>query len=468
MAIGEADAWWEAFNDPVLNRVVGSALESNFDLATSVARVKQAKARARTAAAVRLPTLQASVGAVGFDAPANVGLGAQLDDFGLGADTLAGFGLKLPDRLDQTTYTGGAEFAYEVDFWGRHRNAALAAGAEGLASEADHQAARLGVLAETVATYLEIVDLRHQRRLAVEASDILDERTWLAADRYDRGVGDIRDVYAMRRNLRDAQAALPALDARLADARGRLAVLLGGVEDLQLLGMLPDAMASANPAPPPSGVPADTLAQRPDVLAARHRLAAARLALGARRAALLPTLSLSGAIGVTSSAADNLFDPDQWFRNLSANLFGPLFQGGRLRGNVALAEATLGEAVAAYGRAVATAVAEVEVALAGLESNRRRADLLASFATEARAEAELQEQRFVSGVGDYGTFLAASHMDVGARAARATGKRDLALARLALHRALGGGWSDGAVANAPRLGAGRQLADADPRGLDDE
>ena len=448
--IGDPFPWWESFDDPVLNRVVESVLRSSFDLATAVARVEQARARARIAVAVRLPTIQASLGAGGFDAPANVGLGAQLEDFGLGADSLAGFGVALPDRLDQTTYSAGADFAYEIDFWGRNRNAAFSADAERLASEADYRAARMGVLAQTVATYLEIVDLRRQRRFAGDTVEILREWTMLAEERYDQGVGDIQNVYALRRNLSDAQTALPGMESRLVDAEERLKVLLGGEQNADVLGMLPDVMPTSLMKTAPTGVPAEALAQRPDVAAARQRLASARFALDARRAALWPSLSLSGSIGLQSPDTDGWFDPDQWFRNFSSNLLAPVFQGGRLRGNVALAEAALDEANATYAQAVVAAAAEVTAALAELESNRRRLGLLASFSEEARAEAAFREERYVSGIADYATYLAASRMDVAAQAAHAAGERDLAYARLALHRALGGAWS---VNAAPDTGA---------------
>ena len=377
-------------------------------------------------------------------------------------DAFAAFDLTLPERLDQTTYTAGADFAYEVDFWGRARSAARSAGAERRASEADYRAARIGVLAETVATYLEIVDLHRQRHLGQQTVGILGEWASLATERYDRGVGDIRDVYAIGRDLRDAEAALPGVDGRLADARGRLKVLMGSAEDAGLIDDIQDLMPPAVAAPVPTGVPADLLVQRPDVAAARQRVAAARLAVDARRAELLPSLSLSGSIGMQSTSADDWFDPDQWFRNLSSNLLAPVFQGGRLRGNVALAEARLDEATAAYGQAVVTAATEVEAALAALDSSRRRADLLASFAEEAYAEARLQEQRYEAGVGDYATFLAASRMDLGAQAVHAAGERDLAYALLALHRALGGAWSmAGESADAREAGSARTASGRD-------
>ena len=451
--------WWRAFQDPVLNRVVDAALKSNLDLAQAVARVRQARARARIASASQLPMVQATLGANTFDAPTNAGIGAQLEELGLGAELYDSFGVRLPDRIGLSTYGLGADFAYEADFWGRDRNAALASGAESLASESDYRAARIGVIAQTVATYLEIVDLRSQRMFAGQIADVLTEQAAITQERYDAGLADIRELYAAERAAVDAQTAPPAIDARHADAQARLWVLLGGYST-DLRRMLPESFAPVTPMDDvPSGIPADLLVQRPDVNAARQRVEAARYALGARRAALLPSLSLSGSIGLESSNSSDWFDPDQWYRNLSANLLAPVFQGGRLRNNVALAEAQLDEAVAAFGRSVVTAVNEVDAALTASRANRDRVSLLMGFVDEAAAEAALQEQRYRSGVGDYSTVLAASHHLLRARSILASGKRELGLSRLAVHRALGGAWT------LPDVPVSLPRNRADPEGL---
>ena len=433
--------WWKTFADPVLDQLIEAMLASNFDLAGAVARVDQARARERIAKSSAFPFLQPSVGVNDFDAPANAGIGAQLEEVGLGSDALSASGITIPDRLGLTTYTLGAEFAYELDFWGRNRNDARAAGAERLASEADYLTARMGVLAETVRTYLEIVNLRHQQRLAGEIVEIFQHRKSLADSLYDRGLTDTHGLFAARQNLRNAQAELPQIEALLADAEGRLWVLLGGYR-ADLADMLPDSLTSSTALEPvPAGIPADLLVQRPDVSAARQRVEAARYTVGARRADLLPKLSLSGSIGLQSTEAGELFNPDQWFRNLSVNLLGPVFQGSRLRSNVALAEASLNEAAAAFGRSVVTAVNEVEAALVGLEASRRRHSLLASLAEETQAETALLEQEYVSGVGAYEAFLAATHTFLSTQSVLATAARDMGYARLALHRALGGAWT---------------------------
>ncbi len=220
--------WWKAFADPVLGQVVEAVLASNFDLAGAVARVDQARARERIARGPVFPLLQPSVGVDDFDTPTNAGIGAQLDELGLGSGEDGAPGIVLPDRLGLTTYHIGTEFVYELDFWGRNRNDARAAGAERLASESDYLAARMGVLAETVRAYLEIVNLRGQQRLAGEIVEIFQHRESLAQSRYNRGRTDVSRLRAARRNLRNAQAELPQIEALLADAEGRLWVLLGG------------------------------------------------------------------------------------------------------------------------------------------------------------------------------------------------------------------------------------------------
>ena len=448
-AMHEQVEWWKAFDDPVLNRLVETALGSNFDLDEAVARVDQARARARIARAVRLPAMQAAVGPSEIRMPTSAGLGAQLDQLGLGSDVFEAFGFALPDRLDLTTYTVGAEFAYEADFWLRDRNVARSARAESLAAESDLHAARIGTVADTVGTYFEVVDLGHQRRLAGQIVQLLKEWKWLMETRYDGGLVESQDVYAARRQLGDAEAELPQLDALLANAQARLWVLVGGYRE-ELEQMLPDVLATADSLASGSAqVPADLLNQRPDVRAARQRVEAARYALGARRAELLPSLSLSGSIGLQSAESADWFDPDQWFRNLSANLLAPVLQRGRLRGNVEVAESRLDAAVAAFGRSVLTAAHEVESAITGLSASRRRVEILAALDEAAQAEADLRHDRYASGLDDYGVFLAASQMSLGAKSARAAGERELGYARLALHRAVGGDWTSAPASPSP-------------------
>jgi len=335
----QARLWWEAFASPELNRIVAAALASNLDLAQALARLDQARARARIAHSGRLPLLAPLADLSDFDTPSNAGIGAQLEELGLGAGLSESFGVSLPERIGLSTYTLGVEFSWEADFWNRRRDIALAAGAEMAASEADLAAARIAILAETIATWLEISNLRRQLALAEETAELSRLRESLASERYQRGLLGAAPRNALQAMAWQASARVPPLDADLAEARSRLWILLGGF-DGELAGLLDAGEAYTIPvAPVAAGVPASLLEQRPDVAAARQRMMAASFELGARRAEMLPVLSLSGSIGLQSADAGDWFDPDQWFSNFSDNLFGPVLQGSRLRDNVERAEA---------------------------------------------------------------------------------------------------------------------------------
>lgn len=437
----KAREWWRVFADPVLDAVIDSVLVSNFDLAEAVARVREARAQRGIARAGLFPALQASATATDQNTPANAGFGEQFRKLAGGEDGELPGGVEFPDRLEFTTYSLGADFAWELDFWGRARNDAKAAGAQYLATESDYHAARIGVVATAIATYFEIVDLRRRTTLARELVGVLLEREELTATRYERGLVTSFELYQVRLDLRNVQAGLPQLETALTDAEGRLAVLLGGYRS-QLDQVLPDSPAPAALSDPvAAGVPADLLFQRPDVRAAGQRLDAARFTIGARRAEMLPSLSVSGTIGVQSSDADGLFKADQWFRNLVGNLTAPIFQGGRIRSNIALAHARFSQLAAAYGRTVVTAVHEVEAALAALANEDRRHAYLASQREEAQASADLQSERYEAGVAGYADYLDALRTLLNVQSTLSGASRDLALARLAVHRALGGDWT---------------------------
>ncbi len=433
--------WWHAFQDPALNTVVDSVLAANFDLAEAVARVQQARAQAGIARAGLLPTLQASATASDQNTPSNAGFGQQFRELSGGDGGPVPGGFEFPERLGITTYSLGVDFAYELDFWGRARNDSRAAAMQYLASESDFRAARIGVLSETITTYFEIVDLRRRSALARETAEVLREGADLAEDRYDRGLATSFELYQARQALSSAQAGIPQLESQLTNAEGRLGVLIGGFR-AKLDAILPDSLAPVAPGRAvPAGVPADLLLQRPDVRAAGERLEAARFAIGARRAELLPSLSLSGTIGLQSADVDGLFRVDQWFRNLIGGLTAPIFQGGRIRNNIALAHASFGQAAAAYGRAVVTAVHEVEGALAALDNEGRRHAFLESQREDAAAAVALQAERYASGVAGYADYLDAVRALLAVESTLAGARRDLALARLSVHRALGGEWT---------------------------
>jgi multidrug efflux system outer membrane protein len=191
--------------------------------------------------------------------------------------------------------------------------------------------------------------------------------------------------------------------------------------------------------------------QRPDVRAAARRLEAARQQIGVARAEMLPSLSLTGQGGTQSSALSSLIDIDQRFANFAAQLTAPLFQGGRLRANLNAAEARYEQQAARYEQTVLTAFREVKASLVAYDKQRRRYREVQRQVETAEDAFRTQRDRYERGIGDVLSLLDAERTLVQARTRLAGVRLAVVNARLALHRALGGPWTDAPSPDDPRL-----------------
>ncbi|NCN85396.1 MAG: TolC family protein [Sphingomonadales bacterium] len=422
--------WWTAFEDPVLDKVLDEALAKNLDLAEASARLRAAEARARISKSGLFPQVNAGLNSSYSDSP------TAGTSFGAIAGTGAG-----PNRLQNETYSSSLTFSYELDIWGKLRNDARAGRADAIAAVADLQAVRLAVLAESITSYFDIVDARHQIALTTKIIDVLGDRVEQTEDRYRRGLVTSFELYQVRQDFRTVQASLPQRESQLAATEGQLAVLVGRYSNNmnELIGktLTPKLIFE----PVPAGLPIDLLVQRPDVFAESQRLESARYNLGARRAERFPSLSLSAGSGSQAgSPADALNIFDNWILNLGAGLTAPLFQGGRIKANIEVADAQYAQQTAVYARTVLTAYQEVGTAIERYEEERQRYRFLFSQLDEAQATAELQSRRFANGVGSYVDYLDALRAQYQVQSSLSSAARDVALARLGVHRALGGSW----------------------------
>ncbi len=424
----EPAQWWTSFQDPVLNSLLDEALAKNLDLAEAAARLRAAEAQARVSKSGLFPQVNADVGSSYSDTP-TAGTG-----FGGGGGT---------SRFQVESYTSGLGFSYEVDLWGRLRDEARAGQADAVAAAADMQAARLAVMAETITSYFDIVDARDQIALTTKIIDVLGDRVEQTENRYRRGLATSFELYQVRQDFRNIQAGLPQREIQLTATEGQLAVLVGRYSDNmdQFLGqkLAPQLIFTSIP----SGLPIDLLAQRPDIYAEGQRLEAARFNLGARKAERFPSISLSAGTGTQAGNASGLLDIfDKWILNLGAGLTAPLFQGGRIRANIDVADAQYSQQAAVYARTVLTAYQEVGSAIERYEEERQRYRFLFSQLDEATAAAQLQSRRFATGVGSYVDYLDALRAQYQVQSALSSAARDVALGRLAVHRALGGSWEE--------------------------
>jgi outer membrane protein TolC len=270
--------------------------------------------------------------------------------------------------------------------------------------------------------------------------DLLRERSELTNERYYSGLVTTFELYTIQSLYRNTEATLPVLESAYEEARGRLAILLGryaGTID----GLLDqDAEPAIVLDPIPADLTAALLEKRPDVWSSWQRMEAARYRIGARKAQLYPQVRLDATVGLQAGSFADLFRVDQYFLNLVGGLLQPIFQGGRLRANVGVAEAQFQAQAANYVRTVLTAFKEVQVSLVNLDKQAERYESLRRQATSAAGSVDYQRRSFQRGVGNYIAYLDARQNLASAEINLAAAERSLADARLAVHRALGGAW----------------------------
>ena len=283
--------WWLGFNDSALNRLVDSALVRNFDLRVAAARVDELQSQYRIARSELFPNISASLDRSDSSTPSNIGATGDI------TENIPGF----PDRFETRVYTASLGFSYELDFWGRVRGQKNAALGEYFASRADYQTVRMGIVAETIATYYEIAELEASLALRRDAVDLLGERLELTRQRYQSGLLSSFEFYSIEQTFQDNRSLIPKLESALYDSRARLDILLGTYTSDLDEAVFTDDFKSFNLKPIPAGLPSDLLRERPDILAQTARLEAARQRVGVARAEQFPKISLTGAAGTTSS-----------------------------------------------------------------------------------------------------------------------------------------------------------------------
>jgi outer membrane protein, multidrug efflux system len=406
-------AWWATFGTEELDRLVAEALASNLDLVQARARLEQAEALARKSGAAQRPS-------------ANIESGVAVTERG------------EPVMTDGDTRSESYELtlaaSYEVDLWGRVAATARAAETERDATAADLLAARLSVSAEIALRYLELLAVRSKLDILQQQLDTNRRQLTLLEGRYGRGQATGVAVLRQRMAVKEALSLLPSQAMREEQLLNQLATLSG-----RPAGSAPMLTGRALPNLPPhpeTGLPADLLAQRPDIRAAGLRLNAADWTLSAARADRLPALRLGASGGWSSDALADLLD--DWLARLAGSLVGPIVDAGLRKAEVARTRAIADQRLAAYRETVLEAMREVQDALAGERHEGARLAASTDQLSATRRLAEDLERRYLKGMESYVDVL-----DAVANVQRL--ERQLVDVRVSqigyrvrLHRALGG------------------------------
>jgi len=414
VAVGEVDArWWNAFGDPTLAALIQQALANNADLGIAAARVEEARAGFRLASAERLP---------------NIGVGAG----GARDRHVSPFGKPVYEYASQ----GQVSISYDLDLFGRLRNADAAARAELLASEAARDNVRLAIAASVASGYVGLRAL--DARLAVLRETLASREASLQLARRRAETG-----YSPMLELRQAQAerdataqAIPATELAIARQENGLSLLLGANP-----GAIPRGQPLAGLSLPPAAtmLPASLLRRRPDIAAAENQVVAADRSLDSVRAAFLPDVQLNGAGGYVASSL-LMQNPIGVFA-LGASVLAPLFDAGRLRARQDGAAARRNGAAFAYRQTALNAFREVEDALAAITYNNQQEQ---DVARQRGAAADLlgyARGRYRAGYSPYLEQIDAERGLLASDLALVQIRAERLIAAIALYQALGGGWS---------------------------
>ena len=417
--IAALPTWWTRFNDPVLDELITGALRSSPDMRSALSRISEYRARRGLERAGLFPSLDASVS----------GSGARTKDRDTNMTTTS------------ETYAASLDASWQVDLFGRQRQALAAASADLAQTEENYYGAQVSLAADVATAYVTLRSTEAQLAVVQHSLGTRSETVQLTQWREQAGTGNALDTQQSLTTLELARASIPALQLTIAQTRNQLALLSGltpGSLDplLDKSGVVPAA-----PADLAIGIPAEMLRQRPDVRAAERGLEAAFARTEAARRQRLPALTLSGSIGVEALKAGRLFDPASTVASLLGSLTAPIFDAGRIRQTITIQSELEKQSLNTYETTVLTALSEVENALVAVQRNTERLDILTRATAAAREAASLSALQYEAGQVDILVSLDAQRTLLDLEQQTVTTAAGLANAYVQLYKAVGGGWS---------------------------
>jgi len=410
--------WQDYFTDPTLQHLIAGALAHNRDLRLAIARVDEARAMYGVRRADQFPTLAATADLARARVPA---------DFS---------GIGRPVTANQFQIGVGVA-SWELDFWGRVANLKDAALQNFLATDAARQAITLSLVEQVANSWLSLRELDERIDLTQRTIASRERSYRIFKRRYELGATSKLDLTQVETLWRQAVALGAQLQQERAMQLNALQLLVGQPVDLPHADLRLDDNAVMRDLP--AGLPSDLLANRPDILAAEYQLRAANANIGAARADFFPSITLTGAAGTASTQLRNLFTGPAAAWNVGPSVSLPIFDMGRRRANLGIAQAQRDQAVTSYERAVQEAFRDVADALASRQWLAEQVDALRATVDAQSERARLAQLRYEHGASPFLEVLDAERDLLAAQQQLVQTRRALLSSRVALYAALGGG-----------------------------
>ncbi|WP_295563420.1 efflux transporter outer membrane subunit [uncultured Sphingomonas sp.] len=443
--------WQTFFTDDRLRKTIALGLENNRDLRVAAANVLQARAQYRIQRADLVPSTTVSgsgtytnniFGGASAGAGAGAGSGAGA---GAGAGTGGGVGAGAggaavgSNSSNLEFYSVNAGFsAFELDLFGRVRNLNRAALEQYFATEEAQRAARISLIAEIATAWATLGSDQDQLRISQETLKAFEQSLELTRAQFRIGVASELEARQAETSYQSARNDIAVLKTRVAQDKNALDLLVGTPVTADLL---PQGLGNGDAALQvlPAGLSSEVLLRRPDVLQAEHQLIAQNANIGAARAALFPRISLTATLGTISTALSGLFAGGSFTYTGAPSVSLPLFDGGRLRGNVDYARASQQAAVSTYEKTVQTAFREVADALAQRGTIDEQIAAQTARVGAANVALRISDARYRAGVESFLNTLDSQRSAYAAQQQLVTTRLTRISNLVELYRSLGGG-----------------------------
>ncbi|NMF95819.1 AdeC/AdeK/OprM family multidrug efflux complex outer membrane factor [Aromatoleum toluolicum] len=420
-AASAAPVWRDYFADARLRELVELALANNRDLRIAALNIERARAQYGIQRADLFPSISASAGETAQRLPADLGSN--------GAATTT------------RRYSATVGFsAYELDFFGRIRSLNEQALEQYLGTEEARRSAQISLVAEVADAWLRLAADRERQTLANNTLATRQKSFDLTKRSFDVGATSAVDLRQAQTLLEGARADAARYTSLVAQDRNALALVVGAEVPV---GLLPQGLTESitSVAELPAGVPSEVLTRRPDILQTERQLRAANASIGAARAAFFPRITLTAAAGTASSTLDGLFEAGSGTWSFAPQISLPIFEAGRLSANLEATKVQREIAVAQYEKAIQLAFREVADALAERATLTEQLDARRKLVEATEASFKLSEARYKAGIDSYFGLLDAQRSLYAAELDLIAVRQSDAANRIALYKALGGGWN---------------------------
>ena len=413
-------AWWKQFGDPVLDQLVDTALANNLNVKIAAANVLQA-------AAVITQTRSQLFPQIGY---AGTGERARIPDTGIVA--------AIPNYPNpQDAYQALLTASWEIDLWGRIRRESESAVANMLATDDARRGVILTLVNSVASDYITLRGLDEQLVIAKSTLGTYDESVRLYQLQFKYGQTSQMTVSQAQSQYETAAAQIPVIESQIAQLENALSILLGHNP-----GPIPRGKSIYDLGLPsvPAGVPSELLERRPDIMQAEQSLIAANAQIGAARALYFPVISLTGALGSSSTALSDLFKGPTRVWNYAGQIVGPIFTFGAVSGQVGQAEAAQQAALFNYELSIQNAFADVDSALVASQKLKEQQAAQERLVAALKDYARLAKLQYDGGYTSYSTVLQAEQALFPAELTLASVRASVFTSAGNIYKAMGGGW----------------------------